>query len=219
MIDGDDGEGGKRYDDEVLDLPKFGEDAPTYGEEPVPDYQIPIEITGVRQPTNKALGPIVLVPVPKHRIYKAPVICQRCNGGMLVKAAQPFADGYHRRNVCRDCGHNYYTLAPYDGSEPMGSNVAFLNRALTPYELQIRDMWWDEDETRPVKLVRIADNTASLVRRILVKPDKFRTDQEQLAVNIIETVVQHLRDGTEINLEGVTSEVTPQQETTDNDED
>lgn len=60
--------------------------------------------------------------------------------------SSPYNRGYHRRHKCKDefCGHAFYSLAPYDGSEVEISPLPFEDHPISEYEQMKRMELWRE---------------------------------------------------------------------------
>lgn len=84
--------------------------------------------------------------VPPSHIPRLYPLCPKCGSAAYTIVAQPFAEGYHRRHRCKDggCGHQFFTLAPYNGSAAQMSAYAFKDRPLTDAEISEREQWWEQ---------------------------------------------------------------------------
>ena len=82
------------------------------------------------------------VAVEKALIPRPKIVCVVCEGEVKTVMSSPFNHGYHRRHVCKECGHSFYSLAPYDMSKAQTSGVPFHDDPITEEEEEERwDMW------------------------------------------------------------------------------
>ena len=120
--------------------------------------------------------------VPRSRIPKVHAVCPICSNGTKSVLGSPFADGYHRRHVCK-CGYAFYTLAPYNGAEVQVCGLPFKDRALTEYEVEQRLQWWRDEENREVTTEVIVWELPEAVKQALAKAEEERNETEHRIVH------------------------------------
>lgn len=133
------------------------------------------------------------IAVPRHRIPKLTAVCPICRTGTRTVMALPFAEGYHRRHICRDteCGHSFYTLAPYNGGTAKHSPQPFRDRPLTELETDERLGWWTE--THAEVMVTQQGNIDPFLQRIdeaLGLKEEDRSPVDTLMVSIFTALKQ-----------------------------
>jgi len=67
-------------------------------------------------------------------IPKLHAVCPKCTSATKVVMSNTFAEGQHRRHVCRECEFTFYTLTPYDGGTARMQGLPFKDRPLTELE-------------------------------------------------------------------------------------
>lgn len=89
---------------------------------------------------------MVKVAVPRALIPKLNAICPKCKSATRTLLSTSFAEGQHRRHRCRECHFTFYSLTPYDGTEPRTAGAPFKDRPLTEFEAYKRAEMIDEAE-------------------------------------------------------------------------
>lgn len=142
--------------------------------------------------------------VPRSRIPKIVAACTVCGGETRSVMSQPFADGYHRRHICRNpvCDYKFYSLTPYDGRDAQASPLPFHDRPLSEAEVSQRMQWWEEEINKSSVAIPVAGGDAPLplevtptierMVRALAKPKEVRTHIDDFLVDMVDTIEHEL---------------------------
>lgn len=141
------------------------------------------------------------VAVPKHLIPKPAITCVQCGSDKVrTLMSSPFNHGYHRRHLCKDCKHNFYSLSPYDMGPPTLSAIPFHDEEIGEAEEEARwDMWRSIEEAYRVTM------EVPLWQRLMVwaaKDTSELTPTEEFAVKMyraLEKKLKEMEDGTSIH--------------------
>lgn len=145
--------------------------------------------------------------IPRSRIPKISAICIKCGSGTRTAMSQPFADGYHRRHLCRNikCDYSFYSLTPYNGREAKVAPLPFHDRPLSLAEENQRMKWWAEEvENSQVSMPVVTtqgndkpgvDPKLATIKRIaiaILKPKEARTQTEEFLADMHSVIENEL---------------------------